>query len=69
MRQREWHPFGWRIMLTWKQGFGIGLWTGASWIAFRINGIDLLLGPVTLTIAPPAPAWLEAELSKPDTST
>jgi hypothetical protein len=61
MKQRRWTPGGWAIMLTWGQGFGLGIWAGGSWIAFRVNGIDLLLGPVTLTIQPPIPTWLKTE--------
>jgi hypothetical protein len=62
MKQREWRPFGWRIIFTWKQGFGLGFWTGGSWLALRCNGVDLLLGPVTLTVQPPPPKWLLKEL-------
>jgi hypothetical protein len=65
MKQRRWHPKGWLIMLTWKQGFGFGLWTGGSWFALRVNGVDLLLGFATLTIVPPPPKWLLNEECNP----
>lgn len=64
MRQREWRPGGWRIMLTWGQCFGLGLFTSSGWIGLRCNGVDLMVGPLTLTIAPPIPKWLIAELSE-----
>lgn len=63
-KQKSWEPGGWRIMLTWGQSFGIGLFTSASWIGLRCNGIDLMFGPLTLTIQPPMPAWLQAKLSQ-----
>lgn len=58
MRQIEWKPGGWLIMITWGQCFGLGFFTSSGWLGFRCNGVDLMVGPVTLTIAPPAPKWL-----------
>lgn len=61
MKQKEWRPGGWRIMFTGGQGFGLGFWTGGTWIAVRLNGLDVHFGWVTLTIVPPCPQWLRDE--------
>lgn len=69
MKQRTWRPFGWNIMLTSKQGFGIGFWMGCSWLAIRCNGVDLLLGPFTLTFQPPRPKWLLRQMQEKQPAT
>lgn len=62
-RQKTWEPSGWRIMLTWGQSFGVGVFASASWVGFRCNGVDLMVGPLVLTIQPPLPAWIAAQLA------
>lgn len=64
MKQIDWRPFGWRILFTYGQGFGFGIWTGWGWVQMRVNGFDLMLGPVTLTIQPPTPKWLDEVVSE-----
>lgn len=58
LKQRRWHPLGWTIMFTWGQTFGLGIFTGGTLLAARCNGVDVMVGPVTLTIQPPAPKWI-----------
>jgi hypothetical protein len=51
--QRTWEhrPNGWRVMLTIGQSWGLGFM--AYYV--RYNGVDFYLGPICLTVQPPAP--------------
>jgi hypothetical protein len=60
MKQRIYKPFGWRIMFTGWQTFGLGIFAGGSWAALRVNGIELMFGPITISIQPPIPKWLSS---------
>lgn len=62
--QKRWKLGGWDFMLTLGQTFGIGLFTSGSWMGFRCNGVDLMLGPLCITVQPPIPRWLSNELAK-----
>ena len=65
-RQRVWRPGGWWIMYSWRHAFAIGIYFGASWVALRVNGGELWLGPINLSIQPPPPKWLlEDDGTKP----
>jgi len=45
-------------MVTWGQAFAIGIHTGWGWVAMRVNGFSILLGPLAIDVQPPAPKWL-----------
>lgn len=53
MKQKQWKPGGWRILLSFGQTFGIGF---ATVTPAKFNGADFYFGPVTLTVQPPIPA-------------
>ena len=59
--QRRWNVWGWCLMLTWGQNFAIGIWTGWSWVAIRVNGFSIHLGPLAIDIQPPPPKWLDVQ--------
>ncbi len=60
--QRLWQPTdqnGWRIMYSWRHGWGIGIIAvGSNWTAVRCNGVEFYIGPINLSIQPPTPKWL-----------
>lgn len=58
MRQKLWRWRGWNLMLTWGQSFGLGVFMPGTMRAVRVNGIDILIGPLNIDIIPPEPAWL-----------
>ncbi len=55
-------PHGWSLMVTWGQCFGLGFFTSSGWLGLRCNGVDLMVGPLTLTVRPPTPKWLLKEM-------
>lgn len=61
MKQKIWQPLGWRVMLTWRHTFGLGFQAASSWRALRINGVDLFVGPYTMTLQPPMPKYMESD--------
>jgi hypothetical protein len=64
-KQRIWKPRGWSIMYSWGQCCGLGIFLcGWHWITIRVNGGELLLGPISISIQPPTPKWLTKELSE-----
>jgi len=63
--QRIWQVKGWSMMLTYGQNFVIGFGTGNSWLAIRVNGIWISLGPLTFDIQPPMPKWMRDEVNAP----
>ena len=60
-KQWEWQPRGWFILLTLGGTFGLGFMTRS----IRVNGIDIYLGPLCLTIQPPMPTNIEWETGGP----
>lgn len=66
LKQRSWRLFGWDIMFTWGQSCGFGIFWGWGWTRLRVNGVDIMFGPAVLTIQPPPPKWLMAEIENPN---
>lgn len=60
--QKRWEIGGWLLMLTYGQSMTIGIGTGYGWIATRVNGFWISLGPITFDVQPPMPKWMKDEL-------
>jgi hypothetical protein len=64
-RQRVWKPGGWWIMCSWGQSCGLAfILCGWHWHAIRVNGGEILIGPVSLSWQPPAPKWMFDEIKE-----
>lgn len=62
--QRLYHWRGWILMLTWGQSLAFGIHMGYGWIAMRINGLSIHIGPLAIDIRPPMPKWMKDEIEE-----
>jgi hypothetical protein len=65
-KQRVWKPCGWWIMYSWGQSCGLAfILCGWHRTAIRVNGGEIIIGPISISIQPPAPQWMLDDTAEP----